>query len=61
MPDAGQGEFDPQVQQAPEYEFDQRIVCSRLFKKKMSDLLARMTRVSAETHKIVEIMRQVLR
>ena len=25
MPDAGQGKFDPQVQQAPDYEFDQRI------------------------------------
>lgn len=25
MPDAGQGEFAPQVQPAPDYEFDQRI------------------------------------
>ena len=25
MPDAGQGEFDPQAQPAPEDEFDQRI------------------------------------
>jgi hypothetical protein len=25
MPDAGQDKFDPQVQPAPDYEFDQRI------------------------------------
>jgi hypothetical protein len=24
MPDAGQAEFDPQAQPAPDYEFDQR-------------------------------------
>jgi hypothetical protein len=24
-PDAGQGEYDPQAQPAPDYEFDQRI------------------------------------
>jgi hypothetical protein len=40
---------------------DALAVCSRLFKKKVSDLLARVTRVSADTHKIVGVMRPVLR